>query len=87
LIDAQQGARHGAGGVRFRRYRERRLAAIDAHRKRWQAAFHFMNQAGKVAMFDIAHPAEPRLLKVLDLGANCAYLRPAAVGHQRLFPE
>jgi hypothetical protein len=49
--------------------------------------FISMNQAGKVAMFDIAHPAEPRLLKVLDLGANCAYLRPAAVGHQRLFPE
>jgi 56kDa selenium binding protein (SBP56) len=32
--------------------------------------FISMNQAGKVAMFDISRPAEPRLLKVLDLGAN-----------------
>jgi len=27
-----------------------------------------MNQAGKVAMFDISDAAQPRLLKVLDLG-------------------
>jgi hypothetical protein len=27
-----------------------------------------MNQAGKVAMFDISNPEEPRLLKALDLG-------------------
>ena len=30
--------------------------------------FISMNQAGKVVMFDIADPDEPRLLKVLDLG-------------------
>jgi len=29
-----------------------------------------MNQAGKVAMLDISRPDEPRLLKILDLGAN-----------------
>jgi selenium-binding protein 1 len=32
--------------------------------------FISMNQAGKVAMFDISDPGEPRLLKALDLGAN-----------------
>ena len=32
--------------------------------------FISMNQAGKVAMFDISDPDEPRLLKVLDLGPN-----------------
>jgi hypothetical protein len=32
--------------------------------------FISMNQAGKVAMFNIEDPDEPRLLKVLDLGAN-----------------
>jgi selenium binding protein SBP56 len=32
--------------------------------------FISMNQAGKVAMFDISDPEEPRLLKVLDLGPN-----------------
>lgn len=32
--------------------------------------FISINQAGKVAMFDISRPVEPRLLKVLDLGAN-----------------
>jgi WD40 repeat protein len=32
--------------------------------------FISMNQAGKVAMFDIANPEEPRLLSVLDLGQN-----------------
>ena len=32
--------------------------------------FISMNQAGKVAMFDISDPDEPRLLKVLDLGSN-----------------
>jgi len=31
--------------------------------------FISMNQAGKVAMFDISRPEEPRLLKVLDLGS------------------
>jgi hypothetical protein len=32
--------------------------------------FVSMNQAGKVAMFDISDPDKPRLLKLLDLGAN-----------------
>lgn len=32
--------------------------------------FISMNQAGKVAMFDISNPEEPRLLMVLDLGQN-----------------
>jgi selenium-binding protein 1 len=32
--------------------------------------FVSMNQAGKIAMFDISDPDEPRLLKVLDLGLN-----------------
>ncbi|HKW61418.1 MAG TPA: selenium-binding protein SBP56-related protein [Candidatus Acidoferrum sp.] len=32
--------------------------------------FISMNQAGKVAMFDISEPETPRLLKILDLGAN-----------------
>lgn len=32
--------------------------------------FISMNQAGKVAMFDISEPDEPRLLRVLDLGPN-----------------
>jgi len=32
--------------------------------------FISMNQAGKVAMFDISQPQHPRLLSVLDLGAN-----------------
>jgi len=32
--------------------------------------FISMNQAGKVAMFDITNPDEPRLLSVLDLGQN-----------------
>jgi 6-phosphogluconolactonase (cycloisomerase 2 family) len=32
--------------------------------------FISMNQAGKVAMLDISRPDEPRLLKILDLGAN-----------------
>jgi selenium-binding protein 1 len=32
--------------------------------------FVSMNQAGKVAMFDITDPERPRLLKALDLGAN-----------------
>lgn len=32
--------------------------------------FISMNQAGKIVMFDIADPEHPRLLKVLDLGAN-----------------
>jgi selenium binding protein SBP56 len=32
--------------------------------------FISMNQAGKVAMFDISDPDEPRLLKALDLGPN-----------------
>jgi hypothetical protein len=32
--------------------------------------FISINQAGKVAMFNIENPDEPRLLKVLDLGAN-----------------
>lgn len=36
-----------------------------------------MNQAGKVAMFDTANPAAPRLLSVLDLGTDSGphYLR------------
>src|SRR6059036_3086501 len=29
-----------------------------------------MNAAGKVVMFDTSNPASPRVLKVLDLGAN-----------------
>lgn len=32
--------------------------------------FISMNQAGRVAMFDISEPEKPRLLQVLDLGAN-----------------
>ena len=32
--------------------------------------FVSMNQAGKVVMFDISDPDEPRVLKVLDLGPN-----------------
>jgi 56kDa selenium binding protein (SBP56) len=32
--------------------------------------FISMNQAGKIAMLDISDPDSPRLLKVLDLGAN-----------------
>ena len=32
--------------------------------------FISMNQAGKVAMLDISRPDKPRLLKILDLGAN-----------------
>ena len=32
--------------------------------------FISMNQAGKVAMFNIEDPDEPRIIKVLDLGAN-----------------
>ncbi len=32
--------------------------------------FISMNQAGKVAMFDISKPEEPRLLKALDLGKD-----------------
>ncbi len=32
--------------------------------------FVSMNQAGKIAMFDISDPDEPRLLKALDLGPN-----------------
>jgi len=31
--------------------------------------FVSMNQAGKIAMFDISNPEQPRLLKALDLGA------------------
>ena len=32
--------------------------------------FVSMNQAGKVAMFDISNPDQPRLMKALDLGQN-----------------
>jgi selenium-binding protein 1 len=32
--------------------------------------FVSMNQAGKIAMFDIANPERPRLIKALDLGPN-----------------
>ena len=32
--------------------------------------FISMNQAGKVVMFDTSDPDEPRVLKILDLGAN-----------------
>jgi selenium-binding protein 1 len=32
--------------------------------------FISMNQAGKVVMFDISDPDQPRVLKVLDLGSN-----------------
>jgi len=32
--------------------------------------FVSMNTAGKVVMFDTSHPARPRVLKVLDLGAD-----------------
>ena len=32
--------------------------------------FISMNQAGKVVMFDISDPDEPKVLKVLDLGPN-----------------
>ena len=32
--------------------------------------FITMNQAGKVVMFDTSHPAEPKVLRVLDLGAG-----------------
>ncbi|HTD21415.1 MAG TPA: selenium-binding protein SBP56-related protein [Terriglobales bacterium] len=32
--------------------------------------FVSMNQAGKIAMFDISDPDEPKLLKALDLGPN-----------------
>jgi selenium-binding protein 1 len=32
--------------------------------------FVSMNQAGKVVMFDVSNPDQPRVLKVLDLGAN-----------------
>jgi hypothetical protein len=32
--------------------------------------FISLNQAGKIAMLDISHPEEPKLLKILDLGAN-----------------
>jgi len=32
--------------------------------------FVSMNQAGKIAMFDISDPDEPRLLRTLDLGPN-----------------
>lgn len=41
--------------------------------------FISMNQAGKVAMLDISEPEMPRLLKVLDLGANSGphYIRLA----------
>jgi hypothetical protein len=44
----------------------------DGHR-----LFITMNQAGKVAMFDTSEPSAPRLLSVLDLGANAGphYLR------------
>src|ERR1700746_701792 len=84
LIDAKQGtarAVYDLGAIGKGGWPQLMRIAKDGRR-----LFISMNQAGKVAMFDIAHPAEPRLLKVLDLGANCAYLRPAAVGHQRLFP-
>jgi selenium binding protein SBP56 len=39
--------------------------------------FVTMNQAGKVAMFDTSNPASPKLLSVLDLGADSGphYLR------------
>ena len=30
----------------------------------------FMNMAGKVVMFDTSNPEQPKVLKVLDLGAN-----------------
>jgi hypothetical protein len=32
--------------------------------------FVSMNQAGKVVMFDISDPENPKRLKVLDLGQN-----------------
>jgi len=32
--------------------------------------FVSMNQAGKIAMFDISNPERPRLIKALDLGPN-----------------
>jgi selenium-binding protein 1 len=39
--------------------------------------FITMNQAGKVVMFDIADPAQPRVLRILDLGSGSGphYLR------------
>src|SRR5262249_51890688 len=37
----------------------------DGHR-----LFLSMNQAGKVAMFDVSNPEQPKLLEVLDLGAG-----------------
>src|SRR5207253_2309103 len=42
--------------------------------------FITMNQAGKVAMFDTSEPAEPKLLRVMDLGPNSGphYLRLTA---------
>ena len=42
--------------------------------------FITMNQAGKVVMFDISDPARPRVLRVLDLGADSGphYLRLSA---------
>ena len=35
-----------------------------------QRLFITMNKAGKVVMFDTCEPAKPKLVKVLDLGAN-----------------
>ena len=47
--------------------------------------FITMNQAGKVVMFDISAPAEPKVLRVLDLGPTSGphYLRLTA-DEQRL---
>jgi hypothetical protein len=55
--------------------------------------FVSMNQAAKIAMFDISNPEQPRLLRALDLGQgsgptlHCADQRREALGRQRLLPE
>lgn len=68
LIDAKQGTARAV--YDFRAIAKGGWPQLMRITKDGKRLFISMNQAGKVAMFDIAQPAEPRLLKVLDLGAN-----------------
>ena len=75
LVDTQRGTASAVfdfGSIAKGGWPQLMRMSEDGHR-----LFITMNQAGKVVMFDTSEPSGPRVLSVLDLGANAGshYLR------------